>query len=486
MPVRIQPKEIEIPPDDPFAHDLLDRREPVEVFTRLITDVEGPCAVALDAAWGAGKTTFLKMWAQHLRNEGYPVVEFNAWETDAAGDPFVALSTEITYGLKNWGKRPVELKIQRTEKLAKQVLRRTLPGALRLGVSFVPVVGAELGHVASSWAGDALSGYAETRETVRQYRSSLEEMAAAHWKASEHKPIVVFIDELDRCRPSYAVELLETAKHIFSVEHMVFVLAVNRSELAHSVKALYGAGFGAAGYLRRFFDVDFRLPPPDRQRFIEDLLNSTGVVDLSGQVQNHLMHAVYQNSLVTLREFFSEPVFTLRDVGQAIHRFGLVLSSLAANEFVLIRALTVLIIVEALDPILYRRLADHDPTLTDEEAVEIIFGAMERVGLRHSQPGRQVEAVIISSMLGGGVNDAAEDETPARNALYRGLRSDWSGVIGLPEGTTDEQRSNFQLYRMVRSMVDRMDAEGVLLNFDLSVRRFELLSGEFRARARPA
>ena len=486
MPVRIQPKEIEIPPDDPFAHDLLDRREPVEVFTRLITDVEGPCAVALDAAWGAGKTTFLQMWAQHLRNEGYPVVEFNAWETDAAGDPFVALSTEITNGLKDWGKRPVEFKIQRTEKLAKQVLRRTLPGALRLGASLVPVVGAELGHVASSWAEDALSGYVDARETVRQYRSSLEEMAAAHWEASDHKPIVVFIDELDRCRPSYAVELLETAKHIFSVEHMVFVLAVNRSELAHSVKALYGAGFGAAGYLRRFFDVDFRLPPPDRQRFIEDLLNSTGVVDLRGLVQNHLMHGVYQNSLVTLREFFSEPIFTLRDVGQAIHRFGLVLSSLAANEFVLIRALTVLIIVEALDPILYRRLADHDQTLTDEEAVEIIFAAMERVGLRHSEPGRQVEAVIISSMLERGVRDAAEGEMPARNALYRGLRSDWAGVIGLPAGTTDEQRSNFQLYRMMRSMVDPTDPEGVLLNFDLSVRRFELLSGGFRARARPA
>ena len=52
--------------------------------------------MAVDAAWGAGKTTFLKMWAQHLRNEGFPVVEFNAWETDASGDPFLALTSEIT------------------------------------------------------------------------------------------------------------------------------------------------------------------------------------------------------------------------------------------------------------------------------------------------------------------------------------------------------------------------------------------------------
>ena len=483
MPIRIQPKEIEIPPDDPFAYDLLGRRQPVEVFTRLITDVEGPCAVALDAAWGAGKTTFLKMWAQHLRNEHYPVVEFNAWETDASGDPFLALSTEITSGLRDWGKRPVGLKIQRTEMLAKQVLRRTAPGALRFAASFVPVVGGELGHVAGSWAEDALSGYAEAKRTVRQYRSSLEEMAVAHWGASSHKPVVVFIDELDRCRPSYAVELLETAKHIFSVEHMVFVLAVNRSELAHSVRALYGEGFGAGAYLRRFFDVDFRLPPPDRQQFIDGLLDSVGVPDFFGQLP-HMPHpGLFQDSVEALREFFSQPVFTLRDVGQAVHRFGLVLSSLSLDEFDLIRALTVLIIVESLDPILYRRLADHDETLTDEEAVEAVFTGMDRVGIRHSESGRFVEAVIIGSMLRNWDHNGAEGEIPARLPLYGLLHSAMDGATLPAADASEEERSNFQLYGLLRFM---FEPYGVPLNFDLSVRRFELLSGEFRVQAGPA
>ena len=83
-------------------------------------------------------------------------------------------------------------------------------------------------------------------------------------QSKENRPLIVVIDELDRCRPSYAVELLEVAKHLFAVDHIVFVLAVNRSELAHSIRALYGSGFDAEGYLRRFFDVDFRLPAPDR------------------------------------------------------------------------------------------------------------------------------------------------------------------------------------------------------------------------------
>ena len=78
MGIRIQPREIDVLTDDPFKNDLLDRKEPVEVLTHLVGAIEGPCVLAVDAAWGNGKTTFLRIWAQHLRNQGFPVVEFNA------------------------------------------------------------------------------------------------------------------------------------------------------------------------------------------------------------------------------------------------------------------------------------------------------------------------------------------------------------------------------------------------------------------------
>lgn len=100
--MRIQPFEIEVPADDPFEQDLLDRKESVEVLTHLVRSLEGPCVLAVDAAWGNGKTTFLKIWRQYLLNLGFPVVQFNAWETDFAGDPFLASSTELTDGLKEY------------------------------------------------------------------------------------------------------------------------------------------------------------------------------------------------------------------------------------------------------------------------------------------------------------------------------------------------------------------------------------------------
>ena len=86
-PFRIQPQDIEIPEQNPFEYDLLDRKEAVETLTRLVGAIEGPCVLAVDAPWGAGKTTFLKIWAQNLRNQHFSVVEFNAWKTDSPTIP---------------------------------------------------------------------------------------------------------------------------------------------------------------------------------------------------------------------------------------------------------------------------------------------------------------------------------------------------------------------------------------------------------------
>ena len=290
MGIRIQPREIEVPENDPFKNDLLGRKEPVEVFTHLVGSLEGPCVLAVDAAWGTGKTTFLRIGAQHLRNQGFPVVEFNAWETDFSGDPFVALSTELTEGLQKYAaNEPLATKIADTKKRAKEVLRRAVPGVIRLATAGVldvsPLLEKEVGQALASYAEDRLDAYEKAQESVKKFRCGLQDMAK-ELSAQKKHPLIVMIDELDRCRPSYAVELLEVAKHLFSVDHVVFVLAVNRSELAYSIRALYGGGFDAVGYLRRFFDVDFRLPEPDRGAFIDAMLNTIQINDYFGRTQD--------------------------------------------------------------------------------------------------------------------------------------------------------------------------------------------------------
>jgi hypothetical protein len=83
------------------------------------------------------------------------------------------------------------------------------------------------------------------------------------------KPIVFVIDELDRCRPPFAVELLEKIKHLFSVDGLIFVLAIDRQQLSEAVRCLYGQGLDADNYLRRFIDLEYRLPAPKIEQFVK-------------------------------------------------------------------------------------------------------------------------------------------------------------------------------------------------------------------------
>ena len=163
---------------------------------------------------------------------------------------------------------------------AGEVLRRALPGTIRIATAGVldlsPLIEKEAGHALATFTQAKLDNYLESKKSFEQFKASLRQLAAE--LAGIHGlPLIVVIDELDRCRPSYAVELLETAKHLFTVDHVLFVLAVNRSQLSHSIRAVYGREFDAQGYLRRFFDIDFRLPDSKRGPFVQATLTSTGI-----------------------------------------------------------------------------------------------------------------------------------------------------------------------------------------------------------------
>ena len=367
MGIRIRPAEIEVPCNDPFQNDLLDRKESAEILTRLVDSIEGPCVLTIDAPWGAGKTTFLKMWSRHLRNNGFQVVEFNAWETDHAEDPFVALASELEEGLKALGDGSFKEKIKDAMDAAKKVALRAIPVIIRTVTAGVldvqQLTEKEVGNLLASYAENRLVRYKENQESIKEFRKRLQEMASSLAQSTDH-PLMVVIDELDRCRPSYAVALIEVAKHLFDADHVVFVLAVNRTQLAHSIRALYGNEFDATGYLRRFFDIDFRLPEPDRTRFIQDLLNRV-------QIEHHCD---------LLKEFFGSSDFSLRQVGQVIHRFSLAAASLQNTRptflmtievALILMTIEVALIVRAIDTDLYKRFVQGD--LPDQELVDAIY-----------------------------------------------------------------------------------------------------------------
>ena len=478
MGIRVKPHEIEIPESDPFQNDLLGRKEPVEILTQLIGSLEGPAVLSVDAAWGNGKTTFLKIWAKHLRNQEFPVVEFNAWETDFCGDPFLALSERITNGLEGYS-GSAKKKILKTKELAKAVLRHAVPAAIRVSTAGIlditPLLEKEIGQTLAAVAKERLAAYEEAKESIVDFRASLQGMAEELWK--ENCPLVIMIDELDRCRPSYAVELLEVAKHLFSVDHIIFVLAVNRSELAHSVKALYGDGFDADGYLGRFFDIDFRLPQPDRKAFIADLMSSK---EIDGYIERSIDHQALQSDWQPaqdlLQEFFGASGLSLRQIAQAIHHLGLVLASLGKRERSYAVTTFVALLLRTLVPEWYYWLRRGQTT--DHNLIETVFGRLEVKTPRRSYAGAIFEATVVASAL-------EISGTPEMNWLPKSstVWDKHQKMLESEEGDAVpylDRRYAGDIVRLIDVLKERYVREGTV-GFTQSFDRIELLSaGLFR------
>ena len=475
MKVRVQPREIDIPADDPFANDAMDRKEHILVLTSVIKAIYGPCVLGIDGPWGSGKTTFLRMWAQHLRNESFPVVSFSAWETDFSGDPFLALSDEISQELQRYRGGSLDTKIESVLQMTKEVALRAMPGAVRILTAGVldlsPVLERELSQIAASYAQERVSAYQGAQQTLRDFRDTLQDAANSLSESEGGLPLVVFIDELDRCRPSYAAELLEIAKHLFVVDQVVFVLAVNRDQLAHSIRSLYGAEFDGEAYLRRFFDIDLRLPDPDREPFIRQALASVQFDDYFGRTLDRDAGRAYDQIKLLFLTFFAASDISLRTINQAIHHLGLVLATLRPDRRFMGFSAAVTLIVRTLDPVSYRDFLSGQ--IGDAAVAERIIAKVriDDEGTEHQRA--LLEAVLIVGALeiGNQIHRRVQDTTTS-------LFDHYQTVISSNADTGSRDRSVLYAESVLR-MVQGFRNEampGRSTGFLHAAQRLELLS----------
>src|SRR6202040_617942 len=112
---------------------------------------------------------------------------------------------------------------------------------------------------------DQLKETEDHRVVFDEFRSTLTNLASQlidrTQRVEKRRPasLVFVIDELDRCRPPYALSLLEKIKHFFSVDNVIFLLPTNLQQLETSVKAEYGA-IDAHTYLEKFYHLRIAFP----------------------------------------------------------------------------------------------------------------------------------------------------------------------------------------------------------------------------------
>jgi hypothetical protein len=255
-------------PENPFAGDLFSRRHLANKLTGLISRLAEGCVLAVDAPWGEGKTWFGKNWQSELDATGFPTVMIDAFRQDYADDPFLMICGEILAQIHDDDSAKGKL----TE-AGRKVAKALIPALAKATINFggrVILGSADLSEDIRKAAEEIDNGVADAIEKrlakrLDEYESdrrSVEGFASVlhEYAQQQDKPLVVIVDELDRCRPDFAVRTVERIKHFFDVPGVVFVLLVNRPQLEAAVKGVYGSDVDASGYLGKFVQFWLRLP----------------------------------------------------------------------------------------------------------------------------------------------------------------------------------------------------------------------------------
>lgn len=277
---------------DIWADDISKKRESqAKALVDLIVMQDSSCTIGLNGGWGSGKTFFLTRFVKAYCNETVEgakqkrsAIYFNAWKDDFIQDPLLSVLGQITHAecLEKLGENLNNLKQAAKPLLAQVGLGLTKcigRGVLRkvTGVNseeFKDVFDISLGDIKSFEEQKLLDTYAEVCKSRDNLRKALEQLAKKNWE-NTCCPLVIVIDELDRCRPIFAIELLERIKHLFDVPHLVFVIGMDADQLKKSLKAVYG-DIDTQDYLLKFIDVETTLPPLSNNDFIASVWHELG------------------------------------------------------------------------------------------------------------------------------------------------------------------------------------------------------------------
>ena len=321
--VTLKLQEPVVNPEHPWADDLLNRSEIATRLTNLIATQTPPLSISLDGEWGTGKSFLLLRWKEQLRKEGFEAIYFNAWEDDFCDDPLLAILGQIQETFKE----------DRLKALMQQVTRTGLKLAKRNLISVAEK------HTGLSLQPDEernlLDEYTDQRATKEELKGNLTRLAGQVFNRTSH-PLVFIIDELDRCRPTFAIEMLERVKHIFDVPHLMFIFGINRDELSKSISSVYGP-IQADIYLRRFFDFEFHLPRRDTQNIARGLIERFNLAQtfqaLAESSKNPIHMHDYDNYVTVFPAFWSALGLSLRDIEHSVRLLALVTKNVAPGSF---------------------------------------------------------------------------------------------------------------------------------------------------------
>lgn len=326
-----------------FLEDKINRNNELFYFIKLLNEIDGGNTIAINGAWGSGKTFFIrhsKMILDAYNDNNYPngfstaelnkiknsfictgtslgystddlvlkprkvaTVYYDAWKNDSSEDPLLSLIYTI---LTRFNTKFSVDKIEFIKNMA--LAAGPLINELVKGFSGVDIKN-ELEILKN--AIEKKENFLEDIRKENDLDKRITEMLTKI-KSDDEAKLVIFVDELDRCNPLFAIKLLERIKHYFNNPNIVFVFACNLKELQHSIKSQYGIGFDAHRYLQKFFNYVIELGPIDKEKYMDSFICENDTLNTNIKI----VASMYNFQMRDLLQYYSFAIGASRNLNK--------------------------------------------------------------------------------------------------------------------------------------------------------------------------
>lgn len=292
-------------------------------------DIRPVQRIFINAPWGMGKTLFADAIKEYL-SENYEEINtlyVNSWKMDFYDEPMKALIAEMS--------EDNIITVESTEKAKKflkncgkiffgKILKNFLLKSINLNDKDIEEMKSFFNGLDTS----ELEDYKNYKKLLEEFKDTL---------SKEERPKIIIIDELDRCRPDYAIQLLEIIKHIFDVKNIIFLFLINRKQLESIVSTIYMNSNLSTKYFEKFYDIELNLPEANYKELNEpefQVVNSFKEykVDKNNYSENRdlVIQKIFLDMIFVVNDSFSK--ISIRSIKKLLKKFNILKDSLIEKE----------------------------------------------------------------------------------------------------------------------------------------------------------
>lgn len=283
-----------------LKNNFINRNRYISSFLKLINGLEENKIIALDGEWGSGKTWFVKSVEYLMNSESnnelnivdkeimnkvkdkYMTFYYNAWENDDAKSAMLSLIYKL---INDSCLQKNESDVGAIPRLLNTVIKFVTNGAIDIKEDIF----------GEQWNNKQITDCIKTSEEIKEtFKKIIDNLLIEN-----KNRLLIIIDEIDRCKPTFAIDLLENIKHFYDDNRIIFLVTTNNKALASSVCKIYGEKYDGALYLDRIFDINLELP----NNYIQDYINAIDDGNSNSNYHFKVCRELAKENKMTMREY---------------------------------------------------------------------------------------------------------------------------------------------------------------------------------------